>query len=139
MNKTLVLALLFGLVSQAEAIKISSNNFSNELKQGASNVQNIHLQLAQSQQKAAEAKQKSSETLKKINELKQKLGDKKPVENNKIQTKDDKNMVINIGALSEPDNGNKIQELEAMEAALAKASEEAHSQKLKIIGSNGLS
>jgi len=67
------------------------------------------------QKKTAEAKEKSNATLQKINELKQKLGDIKPMEASKIQTTEDKNMVINIEALTKPDNGNKIQELEAME------------------------
>lgn len=35
-------------------------------------------------------------------------------------------MVINIEALSKPDNAEKVKELEAMESALAKATEEAH-------------
>jgi len=49
-------------------------------------------------------------------------------------------MVINIEALSKPDsNANKISELEAMESALAKAADEAHSQKLKILGTGSLS
>jgi len=48
-------------------------------------------------------------------------------------------MVISIEALSKPDNANKIQELEAMEQALAKAAEEAHKQKLNILGTGGTS
>lgn len=47
-------------------------------------------------------------------------------------------MVISIEALSKPDNSNKIQELEAMEVALAKAAEEAHKQKLTILGSGSM-
>jgi hypothetical protein len=47
-------------------------------------------------------------------------------------------MVINIEALNKPDNANKIQELEAMEQALAKATEEAHKQKLKLGGGDSL-
>lgn len=41
-------------------------------------------------------------------------------------------MVINIEALAKPDDANKIQELEAMESALAKATEEAHKQRMKL-------
>lgn len=93
-------------------------------------MQQIHLQMMQ--KKTAEAKEKSDATLQKIKALKEKLGE--PSENNKLQTKEDKNMTINIEALSKPDNANKIQELEAMEQALAKATEEAHKQRLSLIG-----
>jgi hypothetical protein len=80
------------------------NEFETESKAA---VQQIHLQVMQ--KKVAEAKEKSSETLKKIIVLKEKIGDKKPMENEKIQTKKDENMTINIGALSKPDNNvNKI-------------------------------
>jgi len=112
--------------------------FNNENKGStASNVQQIHLELMQSQKKAAEAKERSNKTLAKINELKQKLGDKKPQESNMVQNKDDRT-VINIEALSKPDSANKIQELEAMESALAKAAEEAHKQRLTILSTGSL-
>lgn len=130
MNKSLVIAIFLGLLSSTEAIKITSN--SDETNVVNNNVQQIHLQMMQ--KKTAEAKEKSNATLQKINQLKQKITEKKPSEQTKIQTKKDENMVINIEALSKPDNENKIKELEAMEQALAKATEEAHKQKLKLTG-----
>ena len=81
MNKSLVVALLFGMLSQAEAVRISN---SENKEANPSNVHQIHLELMQSQKKAAEAKERNNKTLAKINELKQKLGDKKPVESNMI-------------------------------------------------------
>lgn len=133
MNKSLVIALLMGLLSQTEAIRLSSDELEVESKAA---VQQIHLQVMQ--KKVAEAKEKSSNTLQKIQVLKQKIGDKTPVESEKLQKKEE-NMTINIGALSKPDNNvNKIQELEAMEQALSKATEEAHKQRLNLVGQDSL-
>jgi hypothetical protein len=129
MNKSLVIALFLGLLSQTEAVRVRTNENEGSLN---SNVTQIHLKVMQ--QKVAEAKEKSDQTLAKINELKKKI-DKKPAETSKVQTKKDE-MVINLEALNKPNDANKMKELEAMEQALAKATEEAHKQRLRLAGTS---
>jgi len=55
---------------------------------------------------------------------------KPPHDSKTLQTKQDINqkspLVVNIEAVQKPANSNKLQELEAMEEALKKATEEAH-------------
>lgn len=53
--------------------------------------------------------------------------------------KDNNGLVVSIEAVKKPDNGNKAQELAAMEEALKKATEEAHKQRLALTGEESLS
>lgn len=43
-------------------------------------------------------------------------------------------LVVSVEAVKKPEGSNKIQELAAMEEALKKAQEEAHSQRLALTG-----
>jgi hypothetical protein len=54
MNKSIVIALFLGLLSQTEAVRVTENA-------ADGNVQQIHLQMMQ--KKTAEAKEKSNATL----------------------------------------------------------------------------
>ena len=53
---------------------------------------------------------------------------KPPKDNAKIQTKESskKGLIVSIDTVKKPEGSNKVQELEAMEEALKKATQEAH-------------
>jgi hypothetical protein len=55
---------------------------------------------------------------------------KPPKDTSKIQTHESsaskKGLIVSIDTVKKPENSNKLQELEAMEEALKKATEEAH-------------
>ena len=80
MNKSLVIALFLGLLSQTEAVRVRADEGEDTVSL-KSNVQQIHLKVMQ--KKAAEAKEKSNETLAKINQLKEKI-EKKPTDTAKV-------------------------------------------------------
>ena len=43
-------------------------------------------------------------------------------------------LVVQVEAVKKPENANKVQELAAMEEALKKATEEAHRQRIELVG-----
>jgi biopolymer transport protein ExbD len=64
------------------------------------------------------------------------LVQKPPKDTTKIQTKESskKGLIVSIDTIKKPANSNKVQELEAMEDALKKATEEAHKQRVALTG-----
>jgi hypothetical protein len=95
---------------------------------------NEMIQLKTAQEASEAAKQKSNDILAQINKLKSKI-DKKPYENSKVQTHEKKDIVVSIESVqNKPKNADKAQELAVMEQALAKATEEAHKQRVLLTG-----
>ena len=116
--------------------------------------------LAQSQEKALQAAAKAKESWQKVERLAtkntekgvivpklQKVDDKalksraeKPPSGEKVQVKSTMDvrtgngLVVQVEAVKKPEHANKLQELAAMEEALKRATEEAHSQRMALAG-----
>ena len=88
---------------------------------------------AEANQKAMEAAKKAKESWKKVQQV---TKEDKPAHEEKIQTQSavEKSLVVQIEAVKKPEGASKIQELAAMEEALRKATEEAHTQRLALQG-----
>ena len=78
------------------------------------------------------AAKKAKESWQKVASLKE----KKPIATEKLQTKvsTEKNLVVQIEATKKPNGATKVEELAAMEEALKKATEEAHKQRVALMG-----